>query len=332
MTNLYIIGNGFDLAHKMKTSYCDFRNFLLEQGVLDNKDYSDDMFREIPEYSIGKDGEDVFNDTEVIRTIIMCIDDSEHNLWKNIETSLGEINYSSFFQTYGLYDGEEINQEYIRNEDNAINFRKVLRQLHNYFYDWLDTIEPAKEPLDDFERIIDKQNDLFLSFNYTKTLQDLYNVENICHIHGSIGDKKIYLGHNADKFDDEYYDIHCFGAKDILKELHQDLRKNTQEAYNNNKVFFETITKVAKQDKFNIYSFGFSYSDVDEFYLKEIFRNIDTSKVCLYMNDYKYDDIEKFKQTALKCGFKGKFSTFHVETPSIYPFRQGLFKNYQYTK
>ena len=62
MTNLYIIGNGFDLAHKMKTSYCDFRNFLLEQGVLDNKDYSDDMFREIPEYSIGKDGEDGFND------------------------------------------------------------------------------------------------------------------------------------------------------------------------------------------------------------------------------------------------------------------------------
>ena len=50
------------------------------------------------------------------------------------------------------------------------------------------------------------------------------------------------------------------------------------------------------------------------------------------MNDYKYDDIEKFKQTAIKCGFKGKFSTFHVETPSIYPFRQGLFKNYQYTK
>lgn len=332
MTNLYIIGNGFDLAHKMKTSYCDFRNFLLEQGVLDNKDYSDDMFRDIPQCSIGKDGEDIFNDTEVIKTIMMGIDDIEHNLWKNIETSLGQINYSSYLQTYGLYDGEEINQEYIRNEDNAINLRKAIRQVHNYFYDWLETIKPAQEPLEDFEKIIDKQNDLFLSFNYTNTLEEIYKTKKVCHIHGLIGDEKIYLGHNCDEFDEEYYDLHYFGSKDELKELHEDLRKNIQEAFSNNKDFFETIVKVALQGNFNIYSFGFSYSEVDEFYLREIFRNIDTSKICLYMNDYKYDNIEEFKQTAIKCGFKGKFSTFHVETPSIYPFRQGLFKNYQYTK
>ena len=30
MSNLFIIGNGFDLAHKLKTSYSDFRNFLVQ--------------------------------------------------------------------------------------------------------------------------------------------------------------------------------------------------------------------------------------------------------------------------------------------------------------
>ena len=28
MNNLYIIGNGFDLAHELKTSYADFRCYL----------------------------------------------------------------------------------------------------------------------------------------------------------------------------------------------------------------------------------------------------------------------------------------------------------------
>ena len=28
MSTLYIIGNGFDRAHGLKTSYCDFRNYL----------------------------------------------------------------------------------------------------------------------------------------------------------------------------------------------------------------------------------------------------------------------------------------------------------------
>ena len=31
MTNLFVIGNGFDLAHGLKTSYEDFKLYLMEQ-------------------------------------------------------------------------------------------------------------------------------------------------------------------------------------------------------------------------------------------------------------------------------------------------------------
>jgi len=38
MKNLYVIGNGFDLHHGMKTSYTDFRDWLIahESSVLEN--------------------------------------------------------------------------------------------------------------------------------------------------------------------------------------------------------------------------------------------------------------------------------------------------------
>ena len=40
MKNLYVIGNGFDLHHGMKTSYTDFRDWLIahESSVLDTID------------------------------------------------------------------------------------------------------------------------------------------------------------------------------------------------------------------------------------------------------------------------------------------------------
>lgn len=328
MANLFIIGNGFDLAHNMKTQYSDFRKYLIKIGILEDVEYSDNMFCEIPEYSIAPDGDELFNETEAIKTIITCIDKVGNAPWKNIEKSLGVIDYSPFFQTFGLYDGEKIQHEYNRNEASATNLYKVLKQIHNYFYYWLDTIEPASEPLSDFQNMINAQNDLFLNFNYTKTLETIYGVKNICHIHGFIGDEKIYLGHGNDKFDSEYYSKHHFGSEYTLRHLHEELKKNTEEAYDKNKEFFKEIIKLNKQDNFTIFTYGFSFSDVDEFYLNKIFRNIDTSKVILSMNDFDKDKLEDFKQTAKRCGYEGKFSTFHIN-----PLKgQGLFKNLQSNK
>lgn len=36
MKRLYILGNGFDVAHKLPTAYLDYRKFL--KGSIENKD------------------------------------------------------------------------------------------------------------------------------------------------------------------------------------------------------------------------------------------------------------------------------------------------------
>mgnify|MGYP003501408859 CR=1 FL=1 len=37
-----------------------------------------------------------------------------------------------------------------------------------------------------FKLLINPKDDLFLNFNYTKTLENLYGCNNVCHIHGCI--------------------------------------------------------------------------------------------------------------------------------------------------
>lgn len=112
---------------------------------------------------------------------------------------------------------------------------------------------------------------MFLSFNYTSTLEEIYNVGSICHIHG-IQNSDIFFGHGNDEDYTEYYLSHYIGAEDELRELDVRLRKDTAKAIQVNKPFFELMQDRVK----NIYSYGFSFSDVDLPYIQEICKCVYT--------------------------------------------------------
>lgn len=66
MKKLFIIGNGFDLAHGLKTLYKNFHTYL-RQTYFDHEDVCDEDFEsndfyydaDLPEFSVGNHGEDV---------------------------------------------------------------------------------------------------------------------------------------------------------------------------------------------------------------------------------------------------------------------------------
>lgn len=80
------------------------------------------------------------------------------------------------------------------------------------------------------------KNSLFLNFNYTRTIEQVYGIKasDICHIHGEVSSRTegIYFGNG----DDEEFEG-----------------------------FFDRLSKVNK-----IYSYGFSFSEVDMPYIEEI--------------------------------------------------------------
>lgn len=73
------------------------------------------------------------------------------------------------------------------------------------------------------------------------------------------------------------------------------------------RLFLEPLTQVE-----SIYTFGFSFSDVDRVYIGEICKNLN-SKVVWYLNDFDNKTTRKYYSKMIKkCGFKGKFDTYHV--------------------
>lgn len=321
MANLFIIGNGFDIDHGMRTKYCDFRQFLIDKYFIEEASL-DDNICEIPSPTINQDGDEIYDEKDVATAIVQILDLTEGSTWNDIETSLGKLDYCAFLDNWtgnqnvwngDTFDEKTFKNNYYCNESNARELRNALIQIGNYFQDWISTISISKTPIIDFQNLISGSENLFLNFNYTKTLEELYEIKNVCHIHGTFKDY-IYFGHGNDKDISDKIQGEYLGAESEISDLQKSLRKNTLEAYRNNIEFFRNLETISKQDKINIYSYGFSFSDVDKFYLEKICKIIDTKDVCFYMNDFdKPPTRKKFSNKLKKCGFKGAISTFHIK-------------------
>lgn len=306
MASLFIIGNGFDISHGLKTSYEDFHKYL-------KREYPDaKSIHYPPEYVLDSDGDDVpENKDEEIGFIEYLLSDVDGEKWSDLESSIGEINFGNYMSYYKNDEehGNDLWHEMYFNEDEAKSLVKPILKIPFYFSEWISTIEIDKVlPKKDFLSLINKESDYFLSFNYTKTLEYLYGIENVCHIHGVQGEKLLF-GHGNDYnyFSDGIYGMYP-GTEESFQEMHDALKKDTKNALEENRHFFRKLSSVKK-----IYSYGFSFSKIDEIYIREICDSLDTRFITWYLNDFDDDKVrENYKNIIKKCGFKGSFNTYHI--------------------
>lgn len=307
MKKLFLIGNGFDLAHGIPTSYEDFHDFLKEEYSVEDDD-DDDLL--IPESYRLPDGGERYDDEELVKFLIGIISKAESTeKWSDVERSLGELDYSEYLDNWLEDDDDNKDEEVDENESNANALSYAIMRIQYFFNIWIESIDISDiSKKTDFDKLIDIENDLFLTFNYTETLENLYNVKNVCHIHGE-QDTEIYFGHGDETDYTEKYERDHIGSEYILRNLDEELRKKTENALVDNQWFFNTIDNKVSE----IYSFGFSFSDVDLVYIKEIFKKLNTSNVTWYLNDFSDEtELNRHKDIIIKCGFKGKFDTYHI--------------------
>lgn len=264
MRSLFVIGNGFDLAHGLKTSYQDFREYLIDEYP----ESSEEKFV-MPEVYMLLDGRETFENIEAVSFLMKILSEVDGGEWKDIEKSLGILDFSECFE-YIDYEKDSdgdidfFKQAYV-NESIASNIVLPTIKVSDYFSDWINAIQiddtiTLKE---DFRSLLKAEEDLFLTFNYTETLEKLYQVKNICHIHGKLGEELLFgHGNTNDYCEDDM--ISYIGAENALREIHEALRKDTIGAIKRNINFFDNIDDSI--DK--IFSFGFSFSEVDLIYLK----------------------------------------------------------------
>jgi len=178
---LYIIGNGFDRHHKVKSSYGDFSLWLKK------------------------------NNRNLYETLSnVCQVDY---LWKDFEKALADVNRDYFLRmgeimlpkgwteddTYAeLYYA----QDYVRGEAE-----NLWSDIVKWFRKWVQTIKWERKSdqrmlqIDDYAR--------FVTFNYTPFLETHYGIprENILYIHGKASDLKHapIIGHDGRDTFDEWY-------------------------------------------------------------------------------------------------------------------------------
>ena len=260
---LFIIGNGFDRRHKCETGYDSFKEFLQTNSYMIG-DF------ELSHYFNGLD----------------------KKLWDDFENELENIDFGDQMEYYiadtnpDLPDGE-FEHNVSLNAGFQESFEEALKVFHSALCQAISdfVIEATSGKIDKKSYFSDimKSEDVFITFNYTRLLENVYKVDenNINHIHGianpryrykdddldSYGEPTIIFGHgNLRKTPKIHrnYEYNPFYPQKCLKALNQELKKDYQ--------FDELKSFVMKykDDIDTVEIIGHNLGEVDEQYFKEL--------------------------------------------------------------
>ncbi|HFU3789327.1 TPA: AbiH family protein [Streptococcus suis] len=333
MDKLFIIGNGFDKAHGLKSDYLYFKKYVYEKAYGENQILSFlDEIEQIEEFFLEEDEKiEIELDSIDLPTSInfeYSIDNNFYRyfyqmllkiskieeFWRDFEKSLVNIG-GLFVETFPS------SPEYAPHtaEDTAENIKefvsyaipKLLREWISYVYqDWKKELE-ARTITKHISKdtIMLSKDAYFLTFNYTPVLEDYYGIspKQICHIHGELVKTELLMGHG-----DYYSKLHedPTSTPYYLDGAVEATRKPVQKQLQRHADFFDGLKDVNE-----LYVIGFNLTDshtVDRPYFEEIFEKV--PNIDIYIDSFAKDDEYKIKRTLNDWGAKKACQLRFIDT------------------
>ena len=274
MDKLYIIGNGFDLNHKLKTSYTDFKEWL--------KNKKPNIYKTILELYGIEDTEETNSWWSMFENHLVDLDVYDEIIELAAEYSID----------YGSDDFRE-SDRYVGAIESEIKFEDLVENILANFNEWINSlwILPIKKIMNN----IDKEA-FYINFNYTQTLETIYGVpqERVIHLHGKVGDNNYVLGHGRtfeyinkkikdnnlppkglseeelEEWYSENYDEVYENIVESTTSKFYSYKKNVDKIIEAHSDLFDKLSNIRK-----ICIYGYSFSDIDNPYIEKI---IDTVK------------------------------------------------------
>ena len=306
---LYIIGNGFDLMHGVKSSFYAFRDSISKNSSLRSR-------------------------LEAFWT--------PEDIWADLENGLAHFNIDMmakrfmvdfWLDEYNAFDVDAGAAEFYAAVDSAAApIMEVCNELPKRLRTWIETLTIGTD-----ERPL---KGLFvggkvLDFNYTEFVEQLYSVpsDDICYIHGcrrKIKGKpkeKLIIGHSPGASDSSY-DLHekerrgkkTFHSQmvevaqerviDLISECDQDLTKDSSSIIMEHEDFFESLWNVT-----DVVIIGHSMSEVDWPYFHEVVSVVeDIGKTKWYIGCHGLNDLNNMSNLmdTLDVG-KGNITVFRTD-------------------
>lgn len=310
---LYVIGNGFDLCHGIQSKYIHFYEYI--------KTHKTEFLKQMQEiYAIKPYLKDDSDDSTLGK-------EPESKFWTDFESSLSDVEMTnllfSFSDSAPDYENENYGSADIGTLESELyqKLNRFHKKLLLFLEDWISTLTCPQDRL-----FALPYNGIYLSFNYTDTLEKLYNVTsaNITYIHNKFDPEgsELIIGHNdevkeyasliksnikrlsnmSDQKNEEYADAVISERWEtrgeiIVNEYRVKLYKDTKAIIKQNDEFFNKIGGISC-----IYILGHSLNDIDMPYFHKL--NESVSSECLwnivYYADDK-DDKDRNRKTAISA-------------------------------
>ncbi len=284
---LYIIGNGFDLMHNVRSSYYNFRDSMGKSNKL----------------------------RETLESFLKSKD-----IWSDFENSLAQFDVDlmcsaemlgTHLDTMEAYCEDGGGAEFYRALDLATwPMNDVVEQLPKKLAKWVDTLKIGTDDRPLKNMFVDGK---VLCFNYTEFVEQLYNVQssNICYIHGCRKNKhgKLIIGHSYDA-DVDLYNVSggpkyrknahrrelFVAAKEMvtprISEYDDALTKHCDKIIKEHENFFSSLNAIRE-----IIVIGHSMSKADLPYFAEIAKRVsDLDSVKWYFGCYGNADLQNMAE------------------------------------
>ena len=338
MNDLYLIGNGFDLAHGLKTSYNDFllwylNSFLKRFGQKDH--YEDDLMK------IDRMGVN-YRFPEKFDTIPSVLQFLKENNYKRKA-------HHDFFDhlIYNYHDYKWVDIEYEYYKALVELFRDVEEDRHDH-WNYLSRLKPLNDCFDSIRKKLEEylltikinseikniqidnilridtgngvtgdEMKLFLYFNYTATMkfyrnQPFFPKSEIIYIHGKLesSENPVIFGY-GDEIDPHYEKIENLNNNEFLRNIKSFWYFKTEN-------YQKTIRFIESGD-FTVKILGHSCGLSDRILLNTIFEHPNCKAIKVYYykkseteNDYfeKTQEISRHFRASMKGKMREKIVPF----------------------
>jgi hypothetical protein len=313
MNRLIIIGNGFDLAHGLKTSYCDFIDWIFEEKSKPENSIENNLFKiNFDKFNALYNVEDFKCEGHLSKWIFMnptyfgvnrkeiitypntffrkLVDTQKLNNWVDIENEY----YNSLLDTLNKDDSTELVKK-LNNE---------FEELKNLLQEYLSTLNDKVESLS-YDRYfeIPLKNEtveriIVLNFNYTNSLKSYFEwLHNfIIHnrliqinIHGNLKsfNNPIVFGYGDEKHPD--YD-NILNNPDFNNSFLENVKHYNYLQRKN----YDSLLSYLDHKEFDVQIFGHSCGNSDRTLLNEIFEHKNLSKKGVHI--LRRGDVSEDKQ------------------------------------
>lgn len=316
MNTLYVIGNGFDKAHGICTDYWDFRTFL-ETYYSDFLQEFERMYGIMPiDYS---DPYYSANDQEIWNLSV------NHKFWSVLEKEIGYPDMTAM---------ESFSSSVVENlslESGSIGIRDTMdiywqqeygfiSKLQEHLKEWISHVD-ISSAIPRKNNLFENDEDYFLNFNYTETLEKIYHIQNVLHIHGGIGiasDIDPIIGHcnkceidqrrKLSKEADEIFSEGESSIQNAIADYLYETFKDTNFIIKQHDHFFQKLCSVD-----HVVLIGWSVGDVDVPYLCKIRDSIkkDAKWTICY---YKEEEYTTIKRTLVQNSIYEQFKVDFLQT------------------